>query len=540
MLTKYYHKHPLIFTILIYIVLQLIIWNGRWNKYGFGDWDLTYYSLGKATVTYKVHKQILLWDPWTRGGKNNFADPQHFNFSLVFLLSLIMPLSIAFKIEFVLLGILSIATTFWLMRCYFKLPRERATLIAIIYTFTPTIFWHYAFAGHENTIGLFLLPVITLTTVHSWKRKYFIILTALAFVLLKIYGNTYTIIWIALFIFLFTIAETQEKKTLIKRIYYLIIAGFLSIIFVLWKIIPEIKFMSQHNRTVSDMSKLNLIQGISVLTGILPENKNHSYSEWYGPWEYGFNVPIIFLILLLYNYKKIDKKLWIFFLIFFWLGLGNFPNKINPWFLLAKYIPPFTYMRVPARTLFYASAVIMLYALPKLHKITNRKMFLLLLIFWATENFLIDYNIVYALKDSKDYKPITGLSKYSHPPKYTKSPNPEEEILNNRFKSAKMFDFYFRKNLGLMNSYDPIISEEPFDAPEYPGTVSWLTDTNVKIIKWTPNYFILKFPEIPYELVLNQAYDEQWKSEDAILQKYDNRLKIIAEKETVKVYFSPY
>ena len=167
-------------------------------------------------------------------------------------------------------------------------------------------------------------------------------------------------------------------------------------------------------------------------------------------------------------------------------------------------------------------------------------MFLLLLVFWAAENFLIDYNIVYALKESKDYKPITELRKYKNPPKYTKSPNPEEEVLNNRFKSAKMFDFYFRNNLGLMNGYDPIVSEVPFDAPEYPGTVSWMPDTNVKIVKWTPNYFVLKFPEIPYELVLNQTYDKHWHSEDAQLKKYDNRLKIIADKEIVKVYFSIY
>ena len=126
---------------------------------GSGDWDqhLFYYA---SVLRSAAFGQLPFWNPWYCGGNVLWQNPQVSLISPVYLLSLVMPLALAMKLNIIghyLVGLLGMHLV--IRRIVGVQPPAVVIYLSSLFTFAGGMALHLA-AGHSNYLSVFWLPAL--------------------------------------------------------------------------------------------------------------------------------------------------------------------------------------------------------------------------------------------------------------------------------------------------------------------------------------------------------------------------------------------
>lgn len=346
-----------------------------------------------------INGQVPLWRPDQLMGEPFVGNP---------LSSLFYPVNIIFILTSVKFGaviylfihfLFAAISTYFLAKS-FGLSARSSFTAAIFYAFSFKMLFHFS-AGHITMVAAFaIFPLLflaigkILTANDSYKRKAWIIISAISFSLMYILYPTifyYAAIFVLLYIFYYLFLSRKPRLKLIFPlmspflIVFLLTIGFSAI-----QLLPQLEFAPFSTRTslkLTDVA-LPLWNVKRFLTSLLLPYLNFDNFD-HEAFLYLGLIPSTLFILGFLNLKNRQK---IFLVIIGFLTLAFIAGLSTPIFKTAyDFVPFLKYSRITTRLWFAVSLVVALVAAFGIEKIKNRKLYFLIIALFILESFAIGY-----------------------------------------------------------------------------------------------------------------------------------------------------
>jgi hypothetical protein len=331
-----------------WILFASNLWLPRnWGFYGAGDWDLTYSTFEVSRINIIEYGEWPSYQGFLSFGSDLDANPQSVGASIFLIPILFFGTFYGYKISILLGMLIGLWGAFKLFKLY--TPDVLFSIgMAIIFVGAPYFSRHIFEAGHSNFLFFYFLPWIfyqfdLFKRSGSHKSLLFLILL----LTLPICGGAPLLTIIASSgLFLLGLGYYFIDKKPIKFLIGLSAAIVFPLILNAWKIFPALELWDQSPRLANDESGINLLIYIQSLCDFTSDTKTPH--QWH---EFAIGFPMVLFILTLNKLFKINQyKFWVLlFIPIFWIGLGNYPNYVNPWYLLNHNIPIFSSLRAPYR-----------------------------------------------------------------------------------------------------------------------------------------------------------------------------------------------
>ncbi len=514
-----------IFFILALLFLLPIFSNvNNWGDY---DWDQHFFYHGSARNSILKFNEFPLWNPFYCGGNPLLANPQSVFLSPFFLFVLLFGTVLGLKIEIIAYLVLGLFGMFLLSR-KMGLKIIPSYFSAVVFMFSSW-FAVRVLVGHTTFFPFALLPWAFLFYLYSEEKKYFVLLSALIMAVMFLSGGIYPFYFSALFLGLYALFESFEKKSM-KPIGVVLLIFLFAILFSSVKLIPMLEFAQglsqqdiQHNSFQielkgllsrdQDLVRNDAVNGRSLVNDALSTKSGEVAWGWH---EYSAYIGIIAIILALVsilNYKK-SWKLLLVSAFFFVLSLGDF-SPIPLWDL-AKQLPLLGALHGPSRLMImfvFCIALLAGKALSDIKPINNRQVAVGLLLIVLFDLFLVSRPL---LNDAFPIEPISiqtaDFREYIH------------VLSGDQFHGQYP---YMLQNMDTLNCYErihpssavvPQILQDGEINKEFIGN-AYLRETNrsFDIVQFSPNKVIVAVDNSSGTLVLNENYLPGWhaKGKDA-------------------------
>lgn len=333
---------------LVWVLFITNLWLPRnWDFYGSGDWDLTYSTFEAARISILQYGEWPSYQPYLAFGSDLNANPQAVHASIFFIPVLLFGSFYGIKITILialLIGLFGAKKLFQLIGAEVLI----STLMAMVFVASPFFSRHIIEAGHSNFLYMLLLPYLFFHVLSFYKsQKIFHFLMASLILTQTLAGGApFAFIVSCLAIVLWSIGLVWiEKIKLYKalpNILIIVIATGLN----LWKILPILDLWNETPRLVNDETGINLLIFLHALNDSPTDTS--TYHAWH---EISIGFPLVLLAFIIYKIQIVNSYFkWILlFIPIIWLGLGNIPAYVNPWYVLNHYVPGFTSLRAPYR-----------------------------------------------------------------------------------------------------------------------------------------------------------------------------------------------
>lgn len=377
-------------TAILFVIWTLFItslWLPRnWGFYGNGDWDLTYSTFEVARKSIIDFGQWPHYNPFLAYGSDLDANPQAAHYSIFFLPILLFGTFYGYKISIIMAILMGLFGTNKLLRLIGSEPIHSA-LLSIFFCSIPFLGQHIIGAGHSNFLNFYLVPALFYSYKKFLKYGQYKILSMATIILLQFIssGAPFVFIVAVLMLMLWLIGLTISKQIKAKQIALILSTVALSIGMGLWKLIPVMEFWSVSPRLVNDDSQINLLVWLHALNNSPTDTGTpHAWHEI----TIGTSL-IVPLLILAYRQFIPHFKIWlIVFLFVVWIGLGNQPEFVNPWYFIHHYLPFFNGLRAPYRFAFILVFAMLIGVAIVSSKIKDNKLIFILLLSISLTNSL--------------------------------------------------------------------------------------------------------------------------------------------------------
>jgi uncharacterized membrane protein YfhO len=304
------------------------------------------------------------------------------------------------------------------------------------------------------------------------------------------------------------------------------------------KLLPVLRLISKYpvSRGKGDKVEWELLDDIflSRKQNILEIVEKHFYG-WY---EYGAYIGLIPLALFLVSPFYLWNREWpliVTGILFFFLMLGDF-SSFAPWSLLHK-IPPFSSFSAPSRLVImfiFSFSILSGILLSKItwNKLSKYKNWFCLLIIGVV---LTDLIIV-------DTEILKGAFIIDYPPKQTPGEFVQVENLPSYGSGSSMF-IAALQNKGIVdcfevinNSYGNVI---PINHKDYKGEYYLIGNGKLEMKEWSPNKMVFEIIGDESTLIINQKYDENWRSNKNVLS-FNGLLSVKGTGTIILYYTEPW
>jgi len=331
-----------------WILFASNLWLPRnWGFYGTADWDLTYSTFEVARINIIEYREWPSYQANLAFGSDLDANPQAVSGSIFLIPVLLFGTFYGYKLSILLAMLIGLWGSFKLFKLYSSdsfIPFS----MSIIFVGAPYFSRHIFEAGHSNFLFFYFVPWIFFhleNFKNRGKHKYLIYITLL--LAMPISGGAPLVTIIASAgLFLLSLGYFLIDKKGAKFISGVITAISFALIINAWKILPAIEHWAQSPRLTKDESGINFLVYLQTLCDFQTDTKTPH--QWH---EFAVGFPMILIVLSCYKLFKINNiKYWLILCLpIFWIGLGNSPNYINPWYFLNHYVPIFSSLRAPYR-----------------------------------------------------------------------------------------------------------------------------------------------------------------------------------------------
>ena len=354
------------------------LWLPRnWGFYGNGDWDLTYTTFEVARKSILDYGQWPHYNPYLAFGSDLDANPQANWFSIFFIPILLFGSFFGYKIS-ICIGIL--IGLFGMKRLLTNSGSEPVVAILLSIIFCSASFFgrHIIEAGHSNFLYFYFIPYLFyfLNKYRQTEQRQALI-WPIAILFQMICGGAPFVFIVASMIFGFWIIGLSASKKLNVKQGLMMASSFVfGFGLSLWKIIPIYEFWSSFPRLVTDDSQINLLVWLHALND--SSTDSGTPHQWH---EISIGIGLLIpLFVVVYRKSIPNYQIWFTIgVIALWLGLGNQPKFVNPWYVIHHFLPVFDGLRAPFRFGF-----ILLFSLPiafalVINKLGDKKLILIIL-----------------------------------------------------------------------------------------------------------------------------------------------------------------
>ena len=331
-----------------WILFASNLWLPRnWGFYGSADWDLTYATFEVARINIIEYGEWPSYQAYLAFGSDLNANPQAVSGSIYLIPVLLFGTFYGYKLSILIAMLIGLWGAFKLFKLY-CLDNFVPLSMSIIFVGAPYFSRHIFEAGHSNFLFFYFMPWIFFhleNYKNRGKHKYLIYIALL--LSLPISGGAPLVTIIASAgLFLLSLGYFLIEKKGGKFISGVITAIVFALIINAWKILPAIEHWAQSPRLSKDESGINFLVYLQSLCDFQTDTKTPH--QWH---EFAIGFPMVLIVFSCYKLFKIKNiKYWLILSIpIFWIGLGNIPNYINPWYILNHYVPVFSSLRAPYR-----------------------------------------------------------------------------------------------------------------------------------------------------------------------------------------------
>jgi hypothetical protein len=331
-----------------WILFASNLWLPRnWGFYGTADWDLTYSTFEVARINIIEYGEWPSYQAYLAFGSDLDANPQAVSGSVFLIPVLLLGTFYGYKLSILLAMLIGLWGAFKLFKLY-CIDNFISFSMSIIFVGAPYFSRHIFEAGHSNFLFFYFIPWIFFhleNYKNRGKHKYLIYIALL--LALPISGGAPLVSIVASAgLILLSLGYFLIDKKGSKFISGVIISIGFALLVNAWKIFPTIEHWAQSPRLTKDESGINFLIYLQTLCDFQTDTKTPH--QWH---EFAIGFPLILIVFSCYKLFKIKNvKFWLILSVpIFWIGLGNSPNYINPWYLLNHYVPVFSSLRAPYR-----------------------------------------------------------------------------------------------------------------------------------------------------------------------------------------------
>ncbi len=554
------------------------------HHWGIQDWDLHLFYNGVPRVTLLTYGQFPLWNPYFLGGTVMLAHPESPFLSPIFLFVLAFGEVIGLKIAIWFHLTIGLGGCYRLGR-YYKLEKSAAVMIAFVFTLSSM--FSLAF-----TVGMtWFLPVAYLPWAFLYYLKAFFnwrsgLISGFFLTLMFFSGAAYPLPITLLFFGIYgliLIAFKEQTIFQVTKTLFIIVTFMLCLGAI--KFFPSIEFQRTYPRTLYDYSgySLNSLryglfsrdQRLEAIENLPLEQAGFLNGVTAGMDENGIYIGLIPFVLFILGIGLHSKRrflLFLCFLIFLWISLGNRP-QVELWTLL-HLAPFYRAMRVAQRfriIFMFCIAILAGFGFQTCKQYIYRKspnQFMAQLLSASVLALVLMDLIIVSWPVFKDAFPIPPLDVPKSEVFYqidSLSPYDKNGFITaasegqvnpfSEFNPFSMFSSYgsvypaFLANIGTIDVVtSAAVPREaiPILAANYQGEVYLKNGVGtVKINTWTPNRFTIEVNiSSPDFLVINQNYYKGWHMANANkrqVEEIDHHLaiKVFPEDHQIELYYRP-
>lgn len=507
---------------LLFVLWSLFItglWLPRnWGFYGNGDWDLTYSTYEVARKSIIEYGQFPHYNPFLAFGSDLDANPQASHFSVFFLPILAFGTFYGYKISILLAIVLGLLGSYKLLR-FIGTEALPSIMLSMILCSAPYFGRHIIEAGHSNFLNFYLIPALFWLYLRYMKSGKFSQLSLPVLILVQFIcgGAPFVFIVAVIALLLWLIGRLFLQQINVKKALFVLSSVGFAVGLSLWKLLPVMDFWANSPRLVNDDSQINLLIWLHALN----DSKTDTGTP-HGWHEIAIGTGL-FLPLLIVIYRQYipNFKTWLILIaLVIWLGLGNQPNYINPWYLIHHTLPFFNGLRAPYRFAFILMFAIVIGSSLIIKNIKDNKLIYIVL-FSITLSNTLNFNAL--------SRNLVNTPRIDDIPKDTTSKFAIRNLGNN-------YQFHYlslKKNQFLVSAY------EPMHLPSVADTLESFVKGG-QLSHFTPNAITIKSTDSLCILALR--WHEAWQADgDATIVNYKGLLavKSVIGKDILISYHNP-
>lgn len=324
------------------------LWLPRnWGFYGTDDWDLTYSTFEVARKSLVEYGQWPHFNPYLAFGSDLDANPQATHASIFFIPVYLFGTFYGYKLSI----LLSIIIGCWgCMKLFGLLNKDKLINLCATFIFAGSAYFsrHIFYAGHSNVMYFYFLPWV-FYHLQLFRRDNTLGSAVWAVLMLTQMisgGAPFVFIASVLLICLWLIGLLWIEKTGISVLLKFAVIIAFAVGLSLWKLVPVWQFWHTNPRLVTDDSGINLLVWLQALCDFPTDTRTPH--EWH---EFAMGFSLVAIAIIIFHIHKIRQwKKWIWLLLLLiWIGIGNMPPYINPWYALHHHFPIFDSLRAPYR-----------------------------------------------------------------------------------------------------------------------------------------------------------------------------------------------
>ncbi len=350
-------KKELIYALIIFTLISVIFLFPIFKNIGYlggYDWDQHYFYNEAPRKTLLEYKQIPLWNPYYCGGNVLLAHPESPFLNPFYIFVLLFGAVVGIKVQILFYLLFGMFGMFLLSK-HLGLARHSSYLPSIVFFLSSWFFLRIA-EGHTLYLTMAFVPWVFLFYLRGFRKIKYLAIASAFFALIALGGGTYPFYFMALFLLLYSILHSIQKKNF-RPLAIIAVIFVLTFLLGAVKLIPMLEFLGSASEPLKD-AQYNSI-GLAFKS-LLSRNQASMYyeqdffdfpsdanerarlkSEGKVPWrwhEYGAYIGIIAFLLLIAGVIVGFKNRWpliVTMLVFFFLSLG----KINGFYFLNLHGP---------------------------------------------------------------------------------------------------------------------------------------------------------------------------------------------------------
>ena len=513
---------------------------------GWHDWDQHYFYNEAPRKTLLEYKQFPLWNPYYCGGNVLLAHPESTFLNPFYIFVLLFGAVVGIKIQALFYLIFGMFGMFLLSK-HWGLAKYSSYLPSIVFFLSSWFFLRMA-EGHTLYLTIAFVPWVFLFYLKGIKNIKYLVIASIFLVLIALGGGTYPFYFMALFLLIYSILYSMQKRNF-RPLMVIAIIFVLTFLLGAVKFIPMLEFLGSTSEPLKD-AQYNSI-GL-IFKSLLSRNQASMYyeqsffdfpsdankrarlkSEGKVPWrwhEYGAYIGIIAFLLLILGIFINFKGRWpliITMLVFLFLSLG----KIKSPYILDLHGPS----RFILLFVFGASLLAGI-ALNILEKSKIPKYVPLLVVFVIlVDLFLVSYPIVSNIF-TKEAEKI----------------NKAGDFVQTASENAKFSQYTgFLENKGTVNCYERLFLPNAAVAKNQGNILfvnyigeAYLAGNNktIDIDYFSPNKVEVSFNSDKGDvIVLNQNYFNGWKTDKGMAINYNGLIaaEVRADDNELTFYYLP-
>ena len=422
------------------LLISNLIVPRHWGCYGEGDWDLTYSTFELARKSIVEYHQWPSYQPFLAFGSDIDANPQSVFVSVYFIPVLVLGTFYGLKVSVYMAMLIG----FWgFYKLFNRIQTDQIITVSVALMSVSASYFsrHIWDAGHSNFLHAFWIPwCLYWFDVFRTTGKFSAWFKGVIMLAMPIAGGAPILfLMLALLLFLWSIGLIWTKTVKFKWLMFVLLAGITALMLNAWKLLPVLDQWQTQARLVTDNSSISPMVWLCAWMDYPIDSKTPH--QWH---EISIGFPIVLMVIAGMNLKQIKhyKKWLVLVLPIVWLNLGNFPEYVNPWFVLHHYIGIFDGIRAPYRIGLLTLIVGAIFTVISLSKVNDKKLIYIVLITFTFTQGLNHFSISNRLVFSPRIEDVQVYST-SH------------KVIRLNAENDNMFKLLQAENF-VVNAYEPL------------------------------------------------------------------------------------